>query len=219
VDRRPLSFFFWILWGGVLALFIALISHADHLLDRPGEAVIALFTAVLAFSTIGLWAVTGASVEHARKTAETDLRAYVTIGKHRALDYKMEVGNLVVPCVKVKNVGKTQANNVRVAILAAYCDVDDAIGFQLTADPGSSFTLAPGEKSSFTADLPILDQPLIDAIVAKQKAIVLVARVEYMDVFGNPRRTRMRASSIDVNKVKTDGSIQLEWFGEDNDLT
>jgi len=79
--------------------------------------------------------------------------------------------------------------------------------------------LAPGEKTIFTADLPILDQQLVVELTHGTKAIFLLARVDYLDVFDRARRIRMRASSVGVTKVAVDGGIQLEWYGEDNDLT
>lgn len=214
--------FFWALWGGVAGMFADKLLHIVQLFDKPAEGLIAIFTVVLAFSTIGLWRVTGdvaASTRAVAQDGQANLRAFVTITKHRALHYKLRLGQVVVPCVTIRNVGKTQANSVQVAIAAYYDDVARANEIELGASFGSRFTLAPDEKSTFTADLPPLDQDLIDALQKGQKAIFLLATVTYVDTFGIARRTRMRASSIKVNTVRVDGSIQLEWYGEDNDLT
>src|SRR4051812_12484650 len=42
-------------------------------------SAVALFTAILALSTIGLWIATNRTLRHSRETAERELRAYVVV--------------------------------------------------------------------------------------------------------------------------------------------
>jgi hypothetical protein len=50
-----------------------------HFIQDNAEAIIALFTFILAFSTIFLWVATRDLVRGAKKTAEQQLRAYLAI--------------------------------------------------------------------------------------------------------------------------------------------
>jgi hypothetical protein len=188
-------------------------------LDKYGVGVTAAFTFVLAVSTILLWLSTQATVSHARQTAERELRAYITITKHRALHYRTMLDHIIVPCFTVINHGQTPAYNVTVTIMARYDLAEHAETLPLVPAPGGSFTLNPGEKTVMTADLPPLDDALITALDSGAKVLILLGEVLYVDAFGRNRRTRMRASSNKDSVVKADGSVQLEWHGSDNDAT
>jgi hypothetical protein len=218
-----------------------------NIFAEHGEAVIAAFTVVLAVSTIGLWNATRqlwkagekqielaritaeaaqtsaeasrSAVKQAEQTAERQLRAYVTITKHRALHYRTVPGQVIVPCVSLRNRGHTPAHNVMVTTMARYDLADRAKTLELEADPSSPFTLVPGEKTTITADLPALDEEMIGALDSGAKVLILLCEVRYTDVFGNSRRTRMRASSNKNADVDANGTMQLEWHGSDNDAT
>jgi len=188
-------------------------------LDKYGVGVTAAFTFVLAVSTILLWLSTQATVSHARQTAERELRAYITITKHRALHYRTMLDHIIVPCFTVINRGQTPAYNVTVTIMARYDLAERAETLQLEPSPSGSFTLNPGEKTVMTADLPPLDAASIADLDSGAKVLILLGEVLYVDAFGRNRRTRMRASSNKDSVVKADGSVQLEWHGSDNDAT
>src|SRR6187431_2243000 len=63
--------------GPVLASGWSFLYWLGHVLEGYGEAVIAVFTIVLAFATGLLWKATRELVRGAEKTAERQLRAYV----------------------------------------------------------------------------------------------------------------------------------------------
>jgi hypothetical protein len=228
---------------------VVLLSSSEPLeaLDKHGEAITAAFTVVLAISTIGLWtatrrlwaagerqinvairAVTAAqesaeasrdAVTHARQTAERQLRAYVTITNHRATKYRLAIGQTIIPCVTIRNRGQTPAHEVTVTISACFDLKECAATVQHGTDPSAPFTLSPGEKSTHTADVPELDEKLVEALDAGTKVLILLCEVQYTDVFGNRRRTRMRASSNKDADIDADSTVQLEWHGSDNDAT
>ena len=244
------QYFFWALWGAGLGAFCTIgLSSIEgfEFFDKHSEAVTALFTIVLAISTIGLWSATRrlwlsgekqirfaqaaataatlsasaaqASVDEARKTAQAQLRAYITITKHKALHYRLWVGHVIVPCFTIKNRGQTHAHDVRVTIMARYDSPVAAKTLKLASNPSPTFTLAPGEKSTFTADLPSLDEQLIADLENGTKVLILLGEVLYTDAFGFERMTRMRASSNHTAAVDDHGHLQLEWHGSDNDAT
>jgi hypothetical protein len=68
------------------------------------------FTAVLAFSTIGLWIATGLALRHARETAQRQLRAYVHVADATILHANDEWSPNIR--IKLKNYGQTPAYRV-----------------------------------------------------------------------------------------------------------
>lgn len=159
------------------------------------------------------------AVTHARETAQKQLRAYVTITKHRILDYRLVENHDLIPCVLIKNRGQTPALNVTVTIKAYVVPPEEVDDHPLEVDPSGEFTLAPGERTSMTADLPTLDAGLVAEIQNGAITILLQCQVDYEDVFGAKHRTRMRASLNNKAAVGIDGTMDLEWHGSDNDMT
>lgn len=204
------------------------------------DAYIALFTVilsvatvVLACSTIGLWlatkkmwragerqlALTKDALDHSRDTAKRQLRAYVTTTDHKAYDYKLLPDNVVSPCFDLQNRGQTPATNVQVTINASYVASDEADTAELEWSPGTAFTLAPGERTTIAAVLPPLTEEMMAQLTARTHGILLLGKATYDDAFGQQQWVRTRSSSFDVNKVGRDGTLQLEWFGDDNDAS
>jgi hypothetical protein len=71
---------------------------------------IAIFTLVLAASTIGLWIATILTLSHSRKTAQMQLRAYVMLSGAN-VRYSDKPNERFV-AVEIKNYGQTPANDV-----------------------------------------------------------------------------------------------------------
>jgi hypothetical protein len=247
-DNAPHFFWvLWGALGGAFLLAWLQGLELFHIFAEHGEAVTAAFTVVLAVSTIGLWNATRqlwkagerqielarltaeaaqasaeasrSAVKQAEQTAERQLRAYVTITKHKASRYHTTLGNVIIPCFTIMNRGHTPAHDVTVTIMARYDLADRAKTLELEADPSGPFTLVPGEKTTMTGDLPPLDEDLITALNSGSKVLILLGEVRYTDVFGNPQRTRMRASSNKNADIDATGTMQLEWHGSDNDAT
>jgi hypothetical protein len=187
--------------------------------DSHGEATTGLFTAVLAFSTIALWLSTKATVNHARLTSERQLRAYIATFNYVAHNYRLELNNVVETCFDIKNRGQTPATNVRVTISALYAPIQEADTLAIESAPSPGFTLAPGEDSTMTDELPPLDAKTLDGLLKGTKALFLLGEVLYTDAFGKEHRNRLRASSRNVSKVSREGKLKLEWYGADNDST
>lgn len=242
------QYFFWIFWGGLLGAFFA---SADtgllHFFESHGEAVVAIFTMVLAASTIGLWTATRrlwqsgesqlaitaiaaaaadqsakaatAAVDDAKLNAERQLRAYVTIIKHRAHKYRLQLGQRVEPGFTIVNRGQTPAHDVLVSIQADYVPAHQAESYRRKWDPFAPFTMMPGEESVMTADIRPLDAAMIQDLDAGKMVLLLLGELRYKDAFGRDRVTRMRASSNKDAVVDAKGRLQLYWHGSDNDAT
>jgi hypothetical protein len=89
------------------------------------------------------------AVTHARQTAERQLRAYITITKHRASHYRLAIGQLVIPCVTLKNRGQTPAHEVAVTIAGYYDLADRAATIQLEPDPLPAIHLGTWREIDF----------------------------------------------------------------------
>jgi hypothetical protein len=232
---------------GAFLMVAASATGGVEILEQHAELVIAAFTIVLAVSTIGLWRATQglwkgaeeqlavaratadaavasasaaqAAVEHARKSSEQQLRAYITINEHKAHNFVLEIGQVIVPHVTIMNRGQTLARNVVFSMAAKYDDADSEELLPLNHDPYPPFSLAPSEKSIMTADVPPLDEAIVNGLKSGKLVLNIVAEAKYEDVFGNERVTRIRAGSNIQQSVDGDGNLQLWWFGPDNDAT
>ncbi len=110
------------LW--ILALLVplgfVLVPPVRDFLNQNSPAIVAAFTAVLAFSTIALWKATGQSVELARRVATELERPYVYAMplQHTLDEYFSGSSKTASVTVRLKNIGRGPAR-VRHCICSA----------------------------------------------------------------------------------------------------
>jgi hypothetical protein len=225
----------WIAVGILIGAVLALSIDHDRLehLAKFSEAIVALFTIVLAWSTIGMWKatnklweagekqlkLTSEAVDLSKEISERQLRAYITITKHKLSNYNLTAGQVIEASVTLQNRGQTPANKVGVHMMAQFGSRKDARKLQLQQESDEAFSLAPGESTSITKELPELDRHLVEDLNSGKQVVIVLCYVFYVDLFGRERYTRMRASSNKDFPVEADGSMQMEWHGSDNDMT
>jgi hypothetical protein len=153
-------------------------------------------TGLLAVSTLGLWLATRKLVSSAEKTAERQLRAYMTVKHGNILHEKHADGWLLGWHPQVVNVGQTPAYDVRVC---AMTDIrpdplpagTDLIG-ELEPGPGSRSTVGSGQAVWPALRLSgyISDSELGDLKSQwKARSFYIWGTVVYLDVFKKERRT------------------------------
>ena len=184
--------------------------------------VIAIFTIILALSTIALWRstrnlwrVTDATLQHAKDTAQRELRAYIghePMGAHFESTGFTVVNNVPVSGnqkggVKYfeKNFGQTPATDVTMHV----CIIpgsDPPLTFdgpfeQIPVMP----TVAPGQNIG----------KVIDPTWKREQSFFLYGYIDYSDVFGNEYRRRF-AFGHDPERMKRGND---EWIAhsEHND--
>jgi len=89
---------------------VRLIGCAGPFVDVNANAIIAVFTIILAVSTIALWIATQSTLNHAERSAERELRAYLSVeplGITRMVGAQTGIGQITV-----RNVGRVSARDV-----------------------------------------------------------------------------------------------------------
>lgn len=166
-----------------------------------GEAIIAVFTIVLALSTIFLWGATRDLVSGADDTARRQLRAYLSINPTVVENYgtqKRATINWVV-----KNHGQTPASEIRYKFSIEVMPDPLPSGFdfskpQLEVTSDSSLFPSGGDptnvlKAWFNNDRPFTDDEY-DSIEAGTHRIHVWGIMTYRDVFKRARTTIFNAS-------------------------
>jgi hypothetical protein len=146
---------------------------------------IAIFTCVLAASTIGLWIATILTLRHSRETAERQLRAYLTIEGGGVL---LLNGNTISANVKFRNTGQTPAYDVMtwagVFVAARNSPFPVAPSVENRGDAKS--ITGPGQDVNINRRTPITPAEL-DAVRATTMAIFFGSRIDYVDAFKEKR--------------------------------
>jgi hypothetical protein len=156
------------------------------------EGIIAIFTVILALSTVFLWRATRDLVNEARETSRRQLRAYVftdggaidlTNGPFRYSPELPDIPDGVFVRVHTvfKNFGQTPAYEFTVWRLIDILDAENPrfgkIGMGITKD-----VIGPGGVSEITAQRPITSAELA-AVKDGTKFIYSWGRIEYVDAF------------------------------------
>lgn len=179
------------LTGPVLASGWAFLYWLGHVLEGYGEAVIAVFTIVLAFATGLLWKATRDLVRGAEITAERQLRAYVFVEVITV--ESVEVGQRPKITAKIKNAGQTPAYNLRNSLKIAF-ERPGRKDFALTWGGEKASQANIGPSLPFTAEGYFTENS--NSRVARMQsgeAVLLVwGEIRYTDAFGHDRYTRYR---------------------------
>lgn len=159
---------------------------ADAWIDA--ERVIALFTVILGIATWLLWRATKSLVEGAERTAERQLRAYVSVTKavleHFGYNDKPKI------TVEVRNSGQTPAYKLRcnLVVFAGPFPLTEVV---LLEEGNAPSLLGPGESSILSTPL---GAPLTSAenakIIAGGGAIYARGIITYVDAFSTKRTTK-----------------------------
>lgn len=188
------------LTGPVLASGWAFLYWLGHVLEGYGEAVIAVFTIVLAFATGLLWKATRDLVRGSEKTAERQLRAYVIIGES---DIRLVEKHTLQTFIHLHNFGQTPAYDVQNWVDMRIGKPDSPpfaqrLPFQQSTliGPGGDYIIAP-DRISISLEVP-------DQIRTGTKVIFIWGEVLYRDAFGKRWIYRFFKRNSDVMMRITD---------------
>jgi hypothetical protein len=187
----------------------------SYFTDHAPEWLVALFTGTLWWSTRRLWRVTNATLKHAEKTAERQLRAYVIV--EGAIKTKNPGGKGFGVAVDTKNFGDTPAYDLfqwsKIEIrerplqsrLPIHCAASQN---RAILGPKASTISMP----SFTRDLTADE---IEAIQRGKKAIYVHGEISYRDAFNRWQYTTFRFQCSEQGFAL--GAFKAE--GEGNEAT
>jgi hypothetical protein len=150
---------------------------------------LALFTGVLAVSTIGLWTITDLTLRHSRETAERQLRAWV--GPVTTNCDVFAAGHRIQAKIVIINTGKSPAQNMRVAVRGHILDTGilPPIPGTSAEPPKTLFPSIPDEHPAFhNVKLSLQDQEGIDK---GQRTAWIIARIDYFVGKNDPRYTNI----------------------------
>lgn len=212
----------WITVGAIVGVIIAFLIRADDAisyLNNNGGAVTAIFTVVLAFSTVGLWqatyrlwdtaerqmdltrqaALAGTASAQAAKdavdlgriTSEHQLRAYISAYLFTTpINIVDEEGRLSIHYT-IKNDGQTPASNVVIQYGFWIASPNEKPEWRDYMTRSVSLNLAPGRSIMNAAAIMI--PPNGDQWnMLRTRALHLhfFGQIDYTDVFGHPRTTQ-----------------------------
>ncbi len=179
--------------------------------DGNGAAITALFTVVLAISTIGLWRVTGRTLEHSKTSSERQLRAYVFLSgqsisssARRDVAVALGAGTNAVAHLQFRNTGQTPAYDVQIFgdidLVPWPIDSNALSPIDFNNPHISKTTLGAGQdthKISLFARPGTINPAMLtafehNALVSQALALVAHGEVRYKDAFGFDRWTRYR---------------------------
>jgi len=162
---------------------------------KPGEWLMFVATALLFVATVGLWWATVRLVKGAEKTAERQLRAYVSVTS-KGLDEQSEVQERYVHCLEVRNTGQTPAYDLKIESVTNSLMHPIPPEFCFPLDPlGSNPSFMMLGASLGVEHVSYADQILDDGELLLTKSpgsgrrVYTYGTVSYRDVFGHCRRT------------------------------
>jgi hypothetical protein len=195
--------------GPVLASSWAFLYWLGHVLEGYGEAVIAVFTIVLAFATGLLWKATRDLVHGADATAQRQLRAYVAIG---GADIRLLRADTIHANVTLKNFGQTPGYDLTTWTLIRV-GAPDAIPYDETSTPKQRSIIGPTADFNAPSDILTISQRDFGDIQTGKKVIFVWGQASYVDTF-NKKWTfifRGRNSEMMITPQSTGG--QVHWTG------
>jgi len=156
-----------------------------HFVEKNADGIIALFTIVLAGSTIGLWFSTRAAAKTARAAAEYISRverAYVHggFGPQRGGRRVHHGGEMFTVAVTLANYGKTPAH-------VMFVEVGSAKLSELPAEPNFDFAVPISDYYFPLMTMGEVRRTAADITVPAHQDWVVFGRVHYRDVLGNRR--------------------------------
>jgi hypothetical protein len=173
----------------------ARLGHFQQLIDRRIATytfALAVFTGILALSTIGLWIATDLILRHGRQTAERQLRAYVSIEPDGVGDYNPP--DRIIARVRFRNTGSIFAKHVATSICCELSEDGERETFGEGNISGNN-VIAPRAEILRSADEAIFKSVIDSARSAaegmgKQLYLYVWSIVQYHDGFTSGRWTR-----------------------------
>jgi hypothetical protein len=183
--------------GPIFAIVRAFLYWLGHILEGYGEAVIAVFTIVLAFATGLLWKATRDLVHGAEDTAQRQLRAYVSVSPEGIYTAHQEERFVKIDC-KVKNHGQTPAYEINhlfeIDVLANPLPTNFVYPAP-TRIFANRATLHPqAEMTSWFNFNKLLRADEFEAVEQDKLRFHLWGTTRYRNAFGRPCHTDFRAS-------------------------
>jgi hypothetical protein len=154
---------------------------------------LAIFTFVLAASTIGLWIATILTLRHSRETAERQLRAYVLPSGAEILN--MVVGSTPLARVEIKNFGQTPAYDLTHIHGFAFLNwpLDEELPPPKSPIQTSRTFLGPGGTGTGVRPADrIFSAGANDDVINRTMAFYVYGEIIYKDAFGRRRTTQYR---------------------------
>jgi len=214
------------------------VSQVAGFLHVYEHELVAGFTIVLAFSTIGLWLatkhlweVTGETLTHAEQTAERQLRAYLFLDpKTFELDVRLsehQTGKDRLCLCKIgyviNNTGQTPAYRVKTESDIRVLGWPPPADLVIEPSPGDTVSQLRGVGAGHpmggsVGKFVMLDLEAIDALTQR---IYFVGVVTYFDVFGKVRHTRFCCSIVGLldflkSGLKDTSVLSFEWSQQHN---
>ncbi len=183
------------------------IDWTPDAVTAAGTIALAILTFVLAIGTLFLWRATRRLVRDGEKTAERQLRAYVSLEN---IEPATAISNAVNPIIfgysfsgKWKNVGQTPAIDLDAIIVAALLNPDecDPVIIEVT-EPPQKISVSVGPTINASTNSVWYDINQIVSVWRGEKRLFLFFRATYADVF-NPRRRHPEEICVEV-KVQSD---------------
>ena len=158
--------------------------------ERTTSDPVAMFTLVLAFSTVGLWVATLALYIAGKSHSERELRAYI-VGATSAKFQRFTTPSPVT-ILTFKNSGKTPAYNVRVWTSSAVAIYPmENRPREPEGDPGEQSSVGivgPGAEfhNEISSDIEVTAEERAE-VIAGRCAFYIYGRILYRDTFGFDR--------------------------------
>jgi hypothetical protein len=147
------------------------------------DYTLAVFTVVLALSTIALWQVTRKTLQHGRQTAERQLRSYLTV---KASVPQSDDGEIFECQFRIENFGQTPAYDVKIST-DAWSDTfpkASSLGHPNFTEDDVPVIMPPRDA------ITVYFQPLPPAnhLPNSEGAIWAAMELSYRDAFGNDHK-------------------------------
>jgi hypothetical protein len=203
-------------------LHVFLIETSAIVFEKLGDphTATAVFTALLFVATFFLWMATRKLVQGADRTAEKQLRAYVTtIGGHMKWE-AAEVDSVIEIEINIKNSGQTPAYNFNIQFSDPTILDSDATPWEDEPVPqddwGFAGVLGPGAVTYVGRPLPVTNE-IVDEISAGQKTIFAWGRINYVDIFGRKRTYVFRNTNAPGRLKRIGNSWGVRNIHDDGD--
>jgi hypothetical protein len=153
-----------------------------------------VLTGILAFATIKLWIATRDLVRGAEKTAERQLRAYLTVGPVEFNPPKAIVGQPLRFRYTIHNSGQTPAYKVapiiKFGLLAPDFDPRTELPLNPEIGEGTKSRGTLGSRRNFRSyRVRQIEDSAVRAIQRDERRLYLYGTVRYFDVFETEQRT------------------------------
>lgn len=196
--------------------------NREHEAINYAEWLVAIATVVLSGVTFGLvyytkrlWGITKVLAGDAKQSSEQQLRAYIFAGHDSPMFLTKD--NALSVEIAIKNFGQTPANKV---VAHAFIGL---LPYPLNTplDPpdytkASKSPMAPSQTIKQFPTMPEpLNEPQLNAVLAKQAAIYVWGEIVYADIFTIDRHTRfcLYCTGEDI------GRGELAYYHDGNDAT